>query len=124
VTRENGELWRRDGGCLVPELNGNEDDEIIAAIREGISELEAGEGIPLEELRAEFVRRSSLFFSQSGRVPVIRENVISCLHAGVTREPALGVVNVPGLNVSVAASYSKTAYSHPSLSANLLLPSP
>ena len=44
-------------------------------------------------------------------VRVIRENVVSCLHARVACEPALGVVplwrgsaKVPGLKVSVAAS--------------------
>jgi hypothetical protein len=59
-------------------------------------------------------------------MPVIRENVISCLHRRVAREPHLASfpcgglpARVPSVNLSDAASYSNTAYPHPPLSANL-----
>jgi predicted transcriptional regulator len=41
----------------VPELMEEEDAETLAAIAEGVEQLEAGHGIPLEELRKEFVQR-------------------------------------------------------------------
>jgi predicted transcriptional regulator len=43
----------------VPELTEQEDEQTIAAIAEGVEQLDAGRGIPLEELRKEFVRRCS-----------------------------------------------------------------
>src|SRR5205823_14996350 len=52
-------------------------------------------------------------------LPVVRENVISCLHDRVAREPALGVVPLRRL-VSQGAGLN-AAHPHPPLSANLLL---
>ena len=43
----------------VPELTEQEDAETLAAIAEGIEQLEAGQGTPLEQLRKEFVQRCS-----------------------------------------------------------------
>ncbi len=43
----------------VPELTEQEDAETLAAIAEGNEQLDGGRGIPLEELRKEFVRRCS-----------------------------------------------------------------
>jgi len=43
----------------VPSLTDEEDAETLTAIDEAISQLKAGEGIPLEELRKEFERRCS-----------------------------------------------------------------
>jgi hypothetical protein len=41
----------------VPELTEHEDTETLAAIAEGVEQLEAGQGIPLEEVRKEFAQR-------------------------------------------------------------------
>lgn len=43
----------------VPELTDEEDAQTLAAIEEGIAQLDAGHGIPLEEVRQELVRRCS-----------------------------------------------------------------
>ena len=43
----------------VPELTEHEDAKTLAAIAEGIAQLDAGQGIPLEQLRSEFVSRCS-----------------------------------------------------------------
>jgi hypothetical protein len=43
----------------VPELIAAEDASTLRAIDEGISQLDAGQGIPLEELRHELARRCS-----------------------------------------------------------------
>jgi hypothetical protein len=43
----------------VPELPEQADAETLAAIAEGIEQLEAGRGISLEELRKEFIQRCS-----------------------------------------------------------------
>jgi hypothetical protein len=43
----------------VPELAELEDAETIAAIEEGIRQLKAGQGIPIEELREELVKQCS-----------------------------------------------------------------
>jgi predicted transcriptional regulator len=43
----------------APELTEEEDAETLAAIAEGIEQLEAGQRIPMEELREEFVQRCS-----------------------------------------------------------------
>jgi predicted transcriptional regulator len=43
----------------VPALTDEEDLETLAAIDEATAQIEAGEGIPLEELRKEFERRCS-----------------------------------------------------------------
>jgi hypothetical protein len=41
----------------VPELTEEEDAQTLAAIEQGVAQLTAGQGIPLEEVRREFVRR-------------------------------------------------------------------
>ena len=43
----------------VPELTEQVDAETLAAIAEGIEQLEAGEGIPIEDLRKEFAQLCS-----------------------------------------------------------------
>jgi len=43
----------------VPELIAGEDASTLRAIDEGIAQLDAGQGIPLEELRQELARRCS-----------------------------------------------------------------
>jgi hypothetical protein len=43
----------------VPALTDEEDVETLATIDEAVSQFQAGEGIPLEELRKEFERRCS-----------------------------------------------------------------
>ncbi|HEY1949023.1 MAG TPA: hypothetical protein VGG97_18595 [Bryobacteraceae bacterium] len=43
----------------VPELTEEEDAETLATIEEGIQQLNAGQGIPIEELRKEFAKRCS-----------------------------------------------------------------
>jgi hypothetical protein len=43
----------------VPELTAEEDSQTVAAIVVGIAQLDAGEGIPLEEVRKELARRCS-----------------------------------------------------------------
>jgi len=43
----------------VPDLTEQEDAETLAAIAEGIEQLEAGQGIPMEELRKELAQRCS-----------------------------------------------------------------
>jgi hypothetical protein len=43
----------------APALTDEEDVETLAAISEAITQLDAGKGIPLEELRKEFERRCS-----------------------------------------------------------------
>jgi len=43
----------------VPELIEEEDDRTLAAIEAGIAQLDAGMGIPLEEVRRELARRCS-----------------------------------------------------------------
>ncbi len=43
----------------VPTLTDEEDTETLRAIDEAVEQLEAGEGISLEELRKEFERRCS-----------------------------------------------------------------
>jgi hypothetical protein len=43
----------------VPELIAAEDTATLRAIDEGIAQLDAGQGIPLEELRHELARRCS-----------------------------------------------------------------
>jgi hypothetical protein len=42
----------------VPELTEQEDAATLQAIEEGITQLDAGQGIPVEELRQEFLERS------------------------------------------------------------------
>jgi hypothetical protein len=41
----------------VPELTEEEDAQTLAAIEQGVAQPTAGQGIPLEEVRREFVRR-------------------------------------------------------------------
>ena len=41
----------------VPELTEGEDAETIAALEEGLRQLEAGKGIPIEQLREELAKR-------------------------------------------------------------------
>ena len=43
----------------VPELTEEEDAQTLAAIEAGIVQLNAGEGIPLEEVRKELAKRCS-----------------------------------------------------------------
>jgi predicted transcriptional regulator len=43
----------------VPELTDEEDPQTLAAIDEGIAQLDDGRGIPLDEVRRELVRRCS-----------------------------------------------------------------
>lgn len=43
----------------APALTDAEDAETLAAIEEGIAQLDAGRGIPLEELRQQFSKRCS-----------------------------------------------------------------
>jgi len=43
----------------VPELTEDEDAQTLAAIGEGIAQLDAGLGIPLEEVRRELAKRCS-----------------------------------------------------------------
>lgn len=43
----------------VPEMLEEADARTLAAIDEGIAQLNAGQGIPLSELRAEFIRRTA-----------------------------------------------------------------
>ena len=43
----------------VPELTEIEDAETIAALEEGIRQLRAGQGIPIEQLREELAKRCS-----------------------------------------------------------------
>jgi hypothetical protein len=43
----------------VPELIAAEDESTLRSIDEGIAQLDGGQGIPLEELRLELVRRCS-----------------------------------------------------------------
>jgi hypothetical protein len=43
----------------APELTEQEDSQTLAAIQNGVSQLDAGQGIPLEELRKELDRRCS-----------------------------------------------------------------
>ena len=43
----------------VPELIADEDDATLMAIEEGVAQLDAGQGIPLDDLRAELVKRCS-----------------------------------------------------------------
>jgi hypothetical protein len=43
----------------VPELIAAEDASTLRSIDEGITQLDGGQGIPLEELRQELVRRGS-----------------------------------------------------------------
>jgi hypothetical protein len=42
-----------------PQLTDEENEETLRAIDTGISQLDAGEGIPLDELRRELARRCS-----------------------------------------------------------------
>jgi hypothetical protein len=42
-----------------PELTEQEDAETLAAIEEGIREIDAGQGISIEELRQELLKRCS-----------------------------------------------------------------
>jgi hypothetical protein len=41
----------------VPELTELEDAETIAALEEGLRQLKAGQGIPIEQLREELAKR-------------------------------------------------------------------
>jgi len=43
----------------VPELTQEEDAQTLAAIEVGIVQINAGQGIPLEEVRRELVKRCS-----------------------------------------------------------------
>jgi len=43
----------------VPEMTEEETDQTLAAIDAGIAQLDAGQGIPLEEVRRELARRCS-----------------------------------------------------------------
>lgn len=43
----------------VPELTAEEDPSTLKAIEQGTDQLDAGRGIPLEELRAELAKRCS-----------------------------------------------------------------
>ena len=43
----------------VPELTEAESAQTLTAIDEGIAQLEAGQGIPIEEVRRELLRRCS-----------------------------------------------------------------
>jgi predicted transcriptional regulator len=43
----------------VPELTEEEDAQTSAAIENGIAQLDAGQGIPIEELRKELTKRCS-----------------------------------------------------------------
>jgi hypothetical protein len=43
----------------VPELTEDEDTQTLAATERGIAQLEAGQGIPLEDLRQELAKRCS-----------------------------------------------------------------
>jgi hypothetical protein len=43
----------------VPELTAEEDAATLRGIEQGIAQLDAGQGIPVEELRAELVKRCS-----------------------------------------------------------------
>ncbi len=43
----------------IPELTEQEDPETLAAIEEGIQQLKAGQGIPIEQLRRELAQRCS-----------------------------------------------------------------
>ena len=43
----------------IPEPTEREDAETLAAIAEGIEQLDAGHGVPIEELRKEFTKRCS-----------------------------------------------------------------
>ena len=43
----------------VPELTAEEDAETLAAIEEGIAQLDAGQGILIEEVRKELAKRCS-----------------------------------------------------------------
>jgi hypothetical protein len=43
----------------VPELTASEDAPTLEAIKQGIAQLNAGQGIPLGELRAELAKRCS-----------------------------------------------------------------
>jgi hypothetical protein len=43
----------------VPGLTAEEDAPTLLAIEKGLSQLDAGQGIPVEELRAELARRCS-----------------------------------------------------------------
>ena len=43
----------------VPELTEEEDIETLAAIAKGVEQLNAGQGIPLEEVRKELASRCS-----------------------------------------------------------------
>jgi predicted transcriptional regulator len=43
----------------VPELTDEADAQTLAAIAEGIAQLDAGQGIPIEEVRGELARRCS-----------------------------------------------------------------
>jgi hypothetical protein len=43
----------------VPELIEEADAQTLAAIEDGIAQLDAGHGIPLEEIRKELARRCS-----------------------------------------------------------------
>lgn len=41
----------------VPELTADEDATTLRAIEQGLAQLDAGQGIPLEEIRAELTKR-------------------------------------------------------------------
>jgi predicted transcriptional regulator len=43
----------------VPELTEAEDAQTLSAIEEGIAQLDAGQGVPIEEVRKELARRCS-----------------------------------------------------------------
>jgi hypothetical protein len=43
----------------APDLSGEADAQTILAIDQGIAQLEAGRGIPLDEMRKELARRCS-----------------------------------------------------------------
>jgi hypothetical protein len=43
----------------VPELTEEEDEQTLGAIENGIAQLEAGQGIAIEELRRELAKRCS-----------------------------------------------------------------
>ena len=43
----------------APELTEKEDEQTLAAIEEGIAQLDAGKGVPLEAVRRELARRCS-----------------------------------------------------------------
>ena len=43
----------------VPEMTEEEDLQTLAAIEEGVAQLDAGQRIPIEDLRSELARRCS-----------------------------------------------------------------